>query len=313
MNNYALSQLLKKVNAKTDVLLSQFSTMKIGGAAKYFCLINSINDLRDIQKASHEHNIPMHVIGGCSNTLFSDNGFNGIILKLGPSFDFINNTSQLSLKVGAATSYAKVTKLAISMGWLHAVGWCGTPGVVGGAIRMNAGTKMGVIQDAIGTIKGVCDGEIKTYSKNEINFSYRSNDLPKNLIICEAELNYPSDQIRPVDELNQKANEYRRKRRATQPSINSLGSFFVNPYPAFAAQLIESCGLKGLRYNSAQISPLHANFIINTGGAKANDVLHLAFMVQQKVFDTCGILLKPEIKLVGDFDEYKLKLNKNTF
>lgn len=299
-HDHALTHLLGRLNAQEYVTLAPFSTLKIGGPARYFVVVNSIGDLTELQKACIEYGMKLHVLSGGSNSLFSDEGFLGVVIKLGPAFDFITHQNN-SFLVGAATSFAKITKLALNQGWEFALGWCGTPGLVGGATKMNAGGRMGEIKDAIHTVQGSSNGQYVEWQKNEIEFGYRTTSLPENLIITKVILSNDKKQTASIDELLVKVQEYRIKRKLTQPTTNSLGSFFKNPYPSFAAQLIEKCNLKGLRYKGAQISPLHANFIINNGGASADDILHIASVAQKAVFERFGIALKPEIRMVGNF------------
>lgn len=296
-----------KLNAKEGVPLARYSTLRVGGMAQYLVEPNSLEEVATIQLLCLEHGLPWHILSGGSNTLFADDGFLGVVIKLGPAFDSIT-IKEGALKVGASTSYAKVTKVAIGLGWSKALGWCGTPGLVGGAIRMNAGTRVGEIKDAILSVTGVQNGQIISFDKNELEFSYRKSNLPKDLIICQAELSVDKEAIEPQKELLPKVAEYREKRRKTQPAINSLGSFFKNPSPQFAGQLIEQCGLKGFQYKDAQISPLHANFIINNKNASASDILHIANIAQKTVLERFGIMLEPEVRMVGQFNEKLLHM-----
>jgi UDP-N-acetylmuramate dehydrogenase len=298
----ALHNFLMKCGARENVALAQYSTVKVGGPARYFLVPHTMTEIKNIQNACLEYGTHLHILSGGSNTLFSDDGFDGVVVKLGSVFDFIEVSNHgLHLNIGAATSFAKVAKLAQSFGWAAAVGWYGIPGLIGGAIRMNAGTQMGEIKDAIAFIHGIMNGQEIIFEKKDIEFGYRHTNLPDDLLICKAQFSYDRCLLEPTANLIAKTQEYRLKRRLTQPTNNSLGSFFKNPYPSFAAQLIEKCNLKGLRYKGAQISPLHANFIVNNGGAFASDILHVASIAQKTVFDRFGITLQPEVRMVGTF------------
>lgn len=300
----ALLALLKKLGAQSDVPLGPFSTLKVGGRARFFAVCQSEADLGMLQVACREHLTNIHVMSGGSNTLFSDQGFDGVVIKLGSSFDYIKlDNTGLKLTTGAASSFAKVTKTAVALGWAHAVGWSGTPGLIGGALRMNAGTRLGEIKDACLRVYGVHNGKSVVFEQKDIKFGYRHSDLPVELIITGADLAYDKSQLKPVSDLLKQVQEYRVKRKASQPSTASAGSFFKNPYPLYAAQLIENCNIKGSSYKSAQISPVHANFIINNGGATAQDILHIAGAAQKAVWDKFGVMLKPEIRMVGHFGE----------
>ncbi|HXW53922.1 MAG TPA: UDP-N-acetylmuramate dehydrogenase, partial [Myxococcota bacterium] len=291
--------LMQKCGAEENVLLAPYSTLRVGGPARYFVMPKEVKELQEIQLACLEHNVDLHVLGGGSNTLFGDAGFDGVVLKLAGSFDTVLGDGQ-SIIAGAKTSLAKVTKMAIARGWEAAVGWSGIPGLMGGAVSMNAGTPLGEIKDAIETVYGVINGEVIVLDNHEIEFGYRHTNFPANIIIWRVLLRYKKD-LRDPSELIVKVEEYRRKRKRTQPTTNSLGSFFKNPYPSYAAQLIENCNLKGLKYKRAQISPLHANFIVNNGGAFADDILQIATMAKKAVFDKFGITLVPEVRFVGKF------------
>lgn len=304
MLNSMLDTYLKRMGAQEYVHLAPYSTLKVGGPARYFIEVHHQADLISLDKLSRDHEIPLHILSGGSNTLFSDRGFAGIVVKLSSQFDFItNHQDSQKLVIGAATPYAKLTKFCVNLGIPSAVGWSGVPGLVGGAVRMNAGTRIGEIGDVVEFVYGIHQEKQVIFDRESMNFSYRSTALPKESIITHVQLDFSHVSRKPELELQQKVQEYRIKRKQSQPTINSLGSFFKNPYPLFAAQLIESCHLKGLHYKGAQISSLHANFIINNGGAKANDVLHVGALAQQKVYDHSGVVLHPEVRMVGDFTD----------
>jgi len=295
---------MAKLGAEHNVPLAPFSTLKVGGPARFLVTPSSVDQLKTLQRACAEFEINTHIVSGGSNTLFSDQGFNGVVIKLASTFNFVEGMDSGSeLTVGAATSFARVTKIATDRGWAHAVGWSGIPGLIGGAVAMNAGTRMGEIKDAVKAVYGVLGGNDVVFNREDIDFGYRHTSLPHNLIIWQVTLTYDKEYCQPVHNLQNKLFEYRRQRKATQPTINSLGSFFRNPYPNYAAQLIENCNLKGLKYKGAQISPLHANFIVNNGGASANDILHIASVAKRAVLDKFGIALIPEVRMVGTFHE----------
>jgi UDP-N-acetylmuramate dehydrogenase len=299
-HNQAFIKLMQSLHAEENRALAPFSTLRVGGPARFFLLANSLSDIMLVQKACREHQINMHILSGGSNTLFSDEGFLGLVLKLGPAFDYIKPGPAQALLVGAATTFAKLTKLSVNMGFEKAVGWAGTPGLVGGAIRMNAGTRMGEVSDGLSRVNIIHDGELKSFNKKDIDFSYRHCGLAENTIITSAEFFYAKENLGEPNKLIQQVKAYQVKRKLSQPSINSAGSFFKNPYPEFAGALIEKANLKGKTLNGAQISQLHANFIINRGGAKADDIIALGSLAQKTVFNSFGLVLRPEIRYVGE-------------
>jgi UDP-N-acetylmuramate dehydrogenase len=308
LENPALKKVLKNLGAQDLVPLAPLCTFKAGGPARFFIKAERPEDVMTLQMACEEYGVSLHILSGGSNTLFSDQVFPGVVLKLGSAFDEISVKSDgLSMEVKAATPFAKVTKKALAMGWGKALGWSGTPGLIGGALRMNAGTRLGEIKDALLRVHGIKNGKLVVFEREDIEFSYRENSLPNDLLIIKADLAYDISLIEDIKKLEVMAKEYRIMRRASQPNTASAGSFFKNPYPRTAAQLIENCDIKGLQYGGAQISKLHANFIVNNGGATANDIIHLASIAQDRVFDRFGIRLAPEIRLIGPNDLSKAR------
>jgi UDP-N-acetylmuramate dehydrogenase len=255
---FAIKQLLYKLNAQENVSLAPFSTMKVGGKTKFFVVISNSINLCELDRALKEHEYKKHILSGGSNTLFSDQDFLGVVIKLDNSFNYIKPINSQEFEVGASTSYAKLTKLFLSLGEARALGWLGTPGLVGGALRMNAGSSLGVIGDVVESITGVLDGQEITFYKKDLVYSYRTSNLPQNFIITKAHLKTSS--IVNKESLLIKAQELKQKRLLTQPRNSSLGSFFKNPLPLFAGKLIENAGLKGFSIGDAQVSSIHANF-----------------------------------------------------
>lgn len=300
-NNYIIKNLLTKLEAQENKSLAPFTTLKVGGKAKYFVLVKTPADLSILIRALDEYGEQFHILGGGSNTLFSDHGFNGVVIKLAGQFNNVYQSSPCSMEVGAATSFAKVTKLCVELGFKSAPGWAGTPGVIGGAIFMNAGSKHGEIGDVIERVHGILNYTELVLERNNLSFSYRKTLLPHKFIITKAVLRADGEKLAKPKEVQEIYDELKTRRKMTQPSINSAGSFFKNPYPSFAGQLIESLGLKGLQYQGAEISSLHANFILNKGTATANDIIEVAKMARKAVYEHYGILLEPEILLVGEF------------
>lgn len=299
---FALTQLLHRLSAQESVSLATFSTMKVGGKAKYLVNISNINELCTLQKALYEYGENYYILSGGSNTLFSDHGFAGVIIKLSAAFDYTKTLSDNNIEVGAKTSYARITKLFLSLGEQSALGWLGTPGLVGGALRMNAGSSLGVIGDVVESITGVYNGTLQNINKSELVFSYRQNSLPKDFIITSAVLK--ANNLCDEKELAKKALSLKQKRLLTQPREHSLGSFFKNPLPFYAGKLIEDIGLKGFSIGGAQISPVHANFIVNNAKANTSDIIKLAHEVHKKVMQKYNICLEPEIKLIGESWEF---------
>lgn len=203
------------------------------------------------------------------------------------------------IRVGAGVPLSRLLKFAQARGLTGLEDLAGIPGTVGGALTMNAGagsTQIGELVDSLRWI-GV-RGETVQMNKEDLNFSYRSLELPRDAIILEVTLRlHKGDR----EEIRSRIVKNLLTRKKTQPlSQLSAGCIFRNPPDHFAGKLIEEAGLKGVRVRGAKISDLHANFIVNTGGARARDILILMDLIKDKVFQKTGISLVPEIKVIGE-------------
>ena len=294
--------------------LAKYSTFKVGGPADFFAEPNNIVELQELVDFSKSKNIPITILGGGSNILISDAGIRGLVLILSGEFKNIhNNNNNNKIVTGAATSFPKLSKLALNQACASALGWAGTPGSVGGALIMNAGSIHGEIGEVVESVRilDLATNQIKTLTHNQISFSYRNTKFPDNLnhiIILDAKLNLSlnpksRDSLSP-ENLKLKAKNLVMRRKNTQPKGKTAGSIFknpTNPSNTFAAQLIQDANLKGYEINGAKISELHANFILNFNNAKAQDIYDLAKHAQQTVLDKFGVKLIFEVKLLGEF------------
>jgi len=273
-----------------NVSLKKYSTFKIGGPAKFFAEPKSIAEIREVLMFCKKNNEKFFILGNGSNILFSDNGYDGLIMKIGKNLE-------------AGKSLHDVIQTAANKGLGGIEKLDGIPGTIGGAIFMNAGAHGQQISDCIKSVVSVTTyGGIVTRTNEECKFSYR-NSVFRMLdeIIISAEFDFfplPSDVIKK----NRK--EILTWRREKQPlKYPNAGSVFKNPTDNLpltdsnlsAGYLIDSCGLKGCRVGDAQVSELHANFIVNRGSASANDVKELMEKIVQEVEKKHGIVLEPEI------------------
>jgi UDP-N-acetylmuramate dehydrogenase len=305
---------------RRNVELKNFATFKIGGAAKYFCVAKNKEDLLRALDFAKENKIKLFILGGGSNLLISDKGFDGLVIKI----DIIKIECKDNLIFsGAGASLNSIAKMAQKNN-LTGFEWAfGIPGAsLGGAIFGNAQAFGSRMQDCVKEVE-VFDAKNKklaVFSKDQCSFSLKNSIFKKNknLIIISAVL-----QLAKGEELRikQKTQEYMNHRKLAHPmDFPSAGSVFVNPemvvknknlikkYPEFekfnrvgvvpAGFLIERCGLKGKKIGKAQISEKHANFIINLGGAKAKDVVKLINLAKQKVRQKFGINLVIEIQIL---------------
>jgi UDP-N-acetylmuramate dehydrogenase len=241
------------------------------------------------------------VVGKGSNLLVADAGYQGAVLVLGREFKRHTPEGGL-LKTGAGTALAVLVQDAFHAG-LAGLEWAvGIPGTVGGALAMNAGTRDLCIGDTVESVTLLVPGDgLRLLKGRDVTWGYRESGLSERGIIVEAALS-----VREDDPVRVRARMERmlRERKTTQPlGLPSAGSVFRNPQGDSAGRLIESAGCKGVRRGGAEVSTVHANFIVNTGGATAADIYGLVRKLQMTVRDTHGVDLRPEIRFLGRFDE----------
>jgi UDP-N-acetylmuramate dehydrogenase len=282
--------------------LARFTTFKIGGPADYYLEPKDREDLINLIKYLKEIKYPYLIIGNGSNVLISDEGIRGAAINLEFGFTKIQiNKNNVFAEAGIRLS--KLVDVCIENSLVGMENLAGIPGTLGGAILMNAGAYGGEISNFIKTVEVVDDVEFKFLTKEECGFTYRKSSLERKIILS-AEFELPFGD-------KAKARERRKelliKRNQSQPvDVPNAGSIFKNPVGNYAGRLIEQAGLKGLTIGGAKVSEKHANFIVNFNNASANDVIELMKVIQETVFNKFGILLEPEIKMIG-FDQNKVK------
>ncbi len=283
--------------------LREHTTFRIGGPADVFVIPKGEADLALTLRLSHEHGVPCRPIGGGTNLLVSDAGVRGVVVKIWKPLGEIDFQG-CRVKVGAGAPLPKLAKLAADrgLGGLEFAG--GIPGTVGGAIVMNAGAHGGDIGRLVRLVRlydrtGTCFDQPPEY----FEFTYRTSRLQRerHWVVAWVELELEPREPAVILEAMK---AYAARRRRTQPlGLPSSGSIFRNPPGDYAGRLIEAAGLKGLRCGDAEVSPVHANFIVNVGQATANDVMRLITQVRQAVYDKFGVSLQLEVELVGWEDQ----------
>jgi UDP-N-acetylmuramate dehydrogenase len=279
--------------------MSRHTTWRIGGPADIFVCPKSVEEVRGAVLAAAELGLPWTVIGRGSNLLVHDGGIRGIVIKMHDNFAHASIDNHV-LVAESGRSFVSAAHMAIrhNLGGLEFA--TGIPGSVGGAVMMNAGAHGGEVKDVL-LWADVLDGagNIHRLSNADLKFSYRYSILKDHpQIVLRAAF-----QLHPAngEELLAKVKEWSLRRARTQPlSMPNCGSVFRNPPGAHAGALIEAAGLKGLRKGDAQISDKHANFIVNLGNAKAEDVLWLMRHVQETIRAKFQIQLETEVRLVGE-------------
>lgn len=284
-----------------DEPMKKHTTFQIGGPADYLVLPSSTEDVQRIVRAASAAELPYMVLGNGSNVLVSDRGIRGVVIKLdAPMAEIRVEGNKVTAMAGALLK--DVSKAAAEHGLAGLEYACGIPGSAGGAVFMNAGAYAGETKQVAHSVRAVTkNGEIREFTQEELDLGYRHSAFQTNgAIICEVTFEcVPGDK----DEIDEKIRDYTERRESKQPlEMPSAGSTFKRPKGYFAGTLIDQTGLKGLTVGGAQVSTKHAGFVVNKGGATAADVLHLIAEVQRRVQAAHGVLLHPEVRLIGDWD-----------
>lgn len=280
-------------------LMSKHTSYRIGGPARFFVRVDSISALTHLIDLCDHEEIKWMMVGRGTNLLVADDGFDGVVITLGRDFrkHFVDEESGL-IVAGAGATLSSVVQDAFRSSLAGLEFAVGTPGSIGGAIKMNAGSK----NEWIGSLVR----DVTTYSPSrgltkrmgsEIDWQYRSTNFDDDETVLECALN-----VEIVDPffIRGKMEANLAKRKKSQPlNMPSCGSVFKNPEGASAAKMIDELGLKGTKVGGAQISEKHANFIVNLGDAKATDVCELMRIAKTRVQEVYGIELKPEVRLIG--------------
>lgn len=279
--------------------LSKHTSYRIGGPARFFVQANTLRALVQVTDACRTQGIPWVMLGRGTNVLVSDAGFNGAVIVLGPGFAACEYTQETrTFTVGSACRLSHVVREACLNGRSGMEFAVGTPGSMGGSLRMNAGTRRQHLGARVLSVTTLRPGVgLKRYAPADIAWGYRESSLPYDEIILECELSTLDGSEEDV-RLKMEASLARRK--ITQPlAFPSCGSVFRNPEKESVGRLIENVGLKGATCGDAQISELHANFIVNRGSARAVEVLSLIHAAQDAVYDRYDVELMPEVRFLG--------------
>ncbi len=288
--------------------LAPFTTFRIGGSAEYLAVIRHLDDLIAALTLLHRAQTPFLLLGGGSNILISDEGVSGLTIvnqcKAIHWPEHSQQNEQIVVEVEAGAPLAGFARESVNRG-LAGLSWAvSIPGSVGGAIVGNAGAHGGDIASVLASARVWREGRVETWLADKMAFEYRSSRLKRTqpgqtpAVILSATF-----RLRPDTEgrAAKQARAAIQQRRRTQPTEKSAGSIFKNPPGDYAGRLIELAGLKGCCAGDACISERHANFIINRGRATAADVLALMALARREVWRQFGVLLEPEILLIGDW------------
>ena len=281
-----------------NISLKKYTTYKVGGKSRCVVYPKNVDKLVKLIKLLNQNNIKYKIIGNGSNLLFSDKDYDGILIKLVDFDDIEINDNRI--KVGAGYSLMKLSRIAMKNSLTGLEFAAGIPGTVGGAVFMNAGaykSDMGYIVKSVKVLTP--DYRIIELENRELDFHYRTSYLKKHpkYICLEAVIKLEHGSRSAIENLMKE----RLKRRMSSQPLNypSAGSVFRNPKDMFAGELIENLGLKGMKHNGAMISDKHANFIVNTGNAKSEDIKYLIDYAYNKVKEKYNVEMVVEQEFVN--------------
>lgn len=278
--------------------MAMHTTLKVGGPARLFAVPGNEGEAALVLQAARRHGLPVMALGRGSNLLVCDEGFDGVVLYIGERMGAVSvEGDRVTAGAGAPLSVLAGAAAGAGLEGLAFAG--GIPGSVGGGIFMNAGAFGDTLSARVETVRCMDEqGRAIECSNADMRFGYRhSRAMEERLVVLSATFRL---QEGDRESIFAQMKEYAACRRQKQPlAYPSAGSFFKRPEGNFAGALIEQAGLKGLSVGGAQVSEKHAGFLINTGGATAQDFLTLKEQVQQRVLQYSGVLLEPEVRIVA--------------
>ncbi len=288
---------LKGLDVKCNVPLSTLTSFRIGGPAAMVMRPRNAEDIRKTIQACSQFVTPYCVLGNGTNVLAPDAGYPGVIIRIDTPLTtplFVDTT----VTCPAGTALSVLARESVNMHLMGLESLSGIPGTVGGAVAMNAGAYGAEIRHIIKSVRVLKNGRVLDIDTNKADFGNRTSKYTApDVVVLSATF-----QLEPDDGgAKERMLETTRQRKEKQPlSLPSAGSVFKRPKGRFAGSLIENCGLKGFSVGGAQVSPLHAGFIVNNGNATERDVLELISIIQQRVFDDTGVQLEREVKLLRE-------------
>lgn len=295
-----LLNIVGESNIKLNEPMKKHTSFKVGGNADIMVLPKSETELKEILNIVNMNNTPFTVVGNGSNLLVKDNGIRGVVIKISSQFKNISiEGNTIVAQSGALLPTIAQIALKNSLQGFEPI--AGIPGTLGGAIRMNAGAHGGEIKDIVESVTVMdYNGNVKTLSNEEMQFSYRNSLLAKeNYIVLSVKFRLSPGN---PDEIKAKMDSFKQKRIDTQPlNYPSAGSTFKRVDNVSVGKILQDLNLKGLYLNGAQISEKHGGFIINNGeNTKAQDILNLIDAVKIIVKSKCNIDLEEEVRIIGE-------------
>ena len=290
---------------KRNAPMRAYTTFHIGGPADLLCEAASPSQVRLALEAARSLSVPVTLIGNGSNLLVRDGGIRGLVLRLippdQPDAPLSEDAGSVLLSCFAGSSLAGLASYACSRGLSGMAELSGIPGTLGGGAVMNAGAYGGELSQVIRTVHSLSLADLspRTFEGDTLGFGYRTSAMAgAGVVVTEVTLSLPRGD---TDEIRARMRDLAAARREKQPlDLPSAGSAFKRPAGGFAAKMIDECGLRGTAIGGAQVSEKHAGFIVNRGDATADDVLRLMALVRERVSVRFGVMLEPEIRILGD-------------
>ncbi|MEE8449167.1 MAG: UDP-N-acetylmuramate dehydrogenase [Thermodesulfobacteriota bacterium] len=286
-----------------DAPMRERTTLRIGGPAEALALPSSSAGLSELVGYLSAEEIPYLILGKGSNLLVKDGGIKGVVVDLSTAFSRVwlveENGADALIEAQAGAQNLKLNKLTMEKGLAGLEFLCGIPGSVGGSLVMNAGTREGEMMDAVDSLTMMDrTGQVKTLPVEDLHFSYRHLQLPPGTIVLAGRFKVCRTDREHLQEKMTRILEHRRNSHPLD--MASAGCVFRNPEGQAAGKIIEVLGLKGAMIGGAQVSTMHANFIVNLGNATSSDFLELIDTVREKVYQETGIELAMELMVVGE-------------
>jgi len=285
------------VKIEENVSLARLTTLGTGGPARFFARPETLAELEQVLRFGHEHGVGVAVVGLGSNLLAADEGVERLVLRLaGELADLAVDGERVVAGGGATNAVVLHRARAAALGGFEFAS--AIPGTIGGGVWMNAGAYGGDFAQVLERALVVTAGGSTWHTPEELGLTYRHSDLEHGRVVAQAELRLTP---RPAEEIKTLVSELQARRKAAQPTNRrTFGSIFKNPeHELTAGRMLEACGLKGHRIGGAQISPLHANFIENAGGARTADAVALMVEARRRAREQFGVELRHEVELLG--------------
>ena len=292
---------MKNINLEKNILLSNYTSIKVGGFAEYFSKPNNTGEMINLIKWSHLNNKECRIIGAGSNLLINNICLKGLTICTKKMRSIKINSSTGIVEAEAGVMLPTMSNILAKNGLQGGEWTVGIPGTVGGAICMNAGSgNLSLAKNLLSVhVIDIKSLEIYEIQKKDIDFQYRFSPFQQNnlLIISAKFLFEPSGNIKQLLETTKRT--LKMKTEMQPYDLPSFGSVFKNPTNNYAGKLIEELGLKGFKIGDAEISTMHGNFIVNNSSANSKDIFDLITVIQQKVLQKKGIFLQPEVRMIG--------------